>query len=229
LEPLTSPLDKSRCTGAKEDSQFVMEIYANAKILTHIYFAIIVSLSAPHFQALSGSFSITLPCERTLMEDRHQASKHDLDTLTACEQAIRRNPDNARAYYEKGEILHRLNRYEEALQACEQAIHLDPTNDLAYYNKGEILYELQRYEEAVLAYEQALRLVPNDTASYNNKGYSLFKLQRYDEALQAYEQALRLDPTNGLVHYNKGLALDKLRRYEEATKAYQEAQKLGYI
>jgi tetratricopeptide (TPR) repeat protein len=148
------------------------------------------------------------------------------EALTALEQAIRLDPNNALAYLGKGATLDDLKRYEEALAAFEQAIRLDPTDALAYLGKGTTLHDLKRYEEALAAYDQAIRLDPNYASAYYHKGNALRKLKRYEEALVAFEQAIRLDPNYTYAYISKGNALHNLKRYEEALTAFEQAIRL---
>src|SRR5258708_10945607 len=80
------------------------------------------------------------------------------EALAACEQAIRLDPNFAKAYNGKGAALNDLKRYEEALAAYEQAIRLDPNFAFAYENKGDVLRDLKRYKEAEQAFEKARQL-----------------------------------------------------------------------
>jgi tetratricopeptide (TPR) repeat protein len=80
------------------------------------------------------------------------------EALAACEQAIRLDPNSARAYNNKGIALRNLKRYEDALKAYEQAIRLDPNLAAAYNNKGIALEQLNRNKEAQFAYEKARQL-----------------------------------------------------------------------
>ena len=51
-------------------------------------------------------------------------------------------------YYDKGNTLNDLGRYEEALKAYDQAILLNPNYTQAFHNKGSIFHNMKRYEEA---------------------------------------------------------------------------------
>ncbi len=73
-------------------------------------------------------------------------------------QVSRPNSNNAATYYNKGFMLRKLKRYDEALAAVDQAIHLDPNYAIAYYNKGLALEKLRRSKEAQNCYEKALQL-----------------------------------------------------------------------
>jgi len=114
------------------------------------------------------------------------------EALAAYEQAIRLDPNFARAYNGKGLTLNSLKRYEEAIAAFEQAIRLDPNNAEAYNFKGIALNSLKRYEEALAALEQAIRLDPNNALVYSFKGLTLYDLKRNQEAEQAFEKARQL-------------------------------------
>src|ERR1700680_3777011 len=154
------------------------------------------------------------------------------DVALEISRAIKSPPPSLKAnktkeeWFEEGNKLSDLKRFEEALAAYEQAIRLDPDDAAIYYNKSAALMDLKRYEEAVIALEQAIRLDPNDTYAYTNKGVALIELKRYEEALLALEQAIRLDPHNAVAYTDKGAALHELGRYEEALIALDQAIRL---
>ncbi len=156
----------------------------------------------------------------------HKAGHYE-QALRAFDQAMLIDPDYARAYRSKGDVLYALKRYEEALAAYEQAIRLDPNYARMHRNRGDILKHLGHYEEALAAYEQTIRLEPNVARDYNNKGNVLFSLKRYEEALAAYETATRLDVGFADAYNNKGNTLARLTRYLEALVAYEQAIRLN--
>ena len=86
------------------------------------------------------------------------ALKRYEEALAAYDQAIRLDPNYAKAYNGKGVALRDLKRYEEALAAFEHAIRLNPNDANAYHGKGNALSELKRYQEAEQAFEKARQL-----------------------------------------------------------------------
>ncbi|MFL5592891.1 MAG: toll/interleukin-1 receptor domain-containing protein [Ktedonobacteraceae bacterium] len=84
------------------------------------------------------------------------------EALSAHDQAIRLDPNYARAYYDKGFDLRDLKRYEEALSAFDQAIRLDPNDADAYYGKGITLERLGKKQEAQQAHSKARQLGYSD-------------------------------------------------------------------
>jgi tetratricopeptide (TPR) repeat protein len=67
-------------------------------------------------------------------------------------------PDYPAAWGNRGELLWRLERYDEALEALDRAIQLDPDLADAWYNRGEALKAQGRDEEADVAYARAKEL-----------------------------------------------------------------------
>lgn len=66
------------------------------------------------------------------------------------------NPQNAKAWGNKGMALDSLCKYQEALAAYEVSIVMDPWNAATWICKGISLRNLNRDEEALSAFEQAL-------------------------------------------------------------------------
>jgi tetratricopeptide (TPR) repeat protein len=63
----------------------------------------------------------------------------------------------------KGVVLSRLDRYNEAIEAYDNALKIKPDYSSAWNNKGVVLSRLGKYNEAIEAYDQALKI---------NTGYS---------------------------------------------------------
>jgi len=84
-------------------------------------------------------------------------------------------------YWNKGEALFVLHRYQEALAIYDQALRLDPNHPGLHLARGSALVSLGRYEEALAAYEQTIRLDPTieQARSYRDE-----VLRRLGEAKQ---------------------------------------------
>ncbi|MFL5626289.1 MAG: tetratricopeptide repeat protein [Ktedonobacteraceae bacterium] len=130
---------------------------------------------------------------------------------------------SSKQWFNEGNGLYNIQRYEAAVMAYEHAIHLNPSFADAYTNKGISLNDLNRYKEAVAAYEQAIRLNPNHAIAHYNMGIALENLNSYEKAIAAYEQAIRLNPRHASAYHYMGNVLSELKRYEEAIAAYEQA------
>ncbi|MDR1318695.1 MAG: tetratricopeptide repeat protein [Treponema sp.] len=84
-------------------------------------------------------------------------------------QAIRLNPEYAKAYNNRGATYRRKGDIDRAIADYTRAIGLDPDNaapaELAktYYNRGVAYYSKGDYRRALTEWEQALRINPSDT------------------------------------------------------------------
>jgi len=131
-------------------------------------------------------------------------------------EAIRINPDFAKARSNLGNLLADLGGYEEAEEKYREAIRIDPKLSKAHNNLGILLYNLKRYEEAEEEYREAIRINPDDAAAHNNLGVLLRDLERYEESEREYREAIRINPDYAEAHANLGILLSKIGKKEEA-------------
>ena len=136
------------------------------------------------------------------------------------------NPNNSRAYYNKGSALWNSGHWEEGLASYNMAIQLEPDYGLAHFDKGNLLHTLGRYEEALLSLNEAVRLMPYSEMAHYLKGICLDMLGYNQEALVCFDTALRLDPYFARAYQAKGITFDKLGRYEEALQSLEYSLQL---
>ena len=78
-------------------------------------------------------------------------------------------PNYAEALYNRGNTLHELKRFEEALASYDRALAVRPDYAEALYNRGLSLHELKRFEEALASCDHALAVRPNYTEAHWNE------------------------------------------------------------
>ena len=81
-------------------------------------------------------------------------------------------PDYVEALVNRGNPLHALNRFEEALATYDHALALRPDYVEALVDRGSILHKLKRFEEALASYGRALALRPDYVEAHYNEGMS---------------------------------------------------------
>jgi tetratricopeptide (TPR) repeat protein len=168
--------------------------------------------------ATANTVSRCLAVQRELSDlGRHE------EALSACDCAIKLDPESAIAWRKKGWVLGELGRYEEALAAFERAIELEPESDVSWHNKGWTLGELGRYEEALAAYDHAIELKPKDANNWRKKGDALIYLERHAEAQAAFDRAIELNPNLASAWSGRGYELNELGKHREALVAYDKA------
>jgi len=87
-----------------------------------------------------------------------QSRSPDEKAIEDLSQAIRLNPDNAVAYYNRGLTYGDSGQYQRAIEDYSQAIRLDPDYTAAYNNRGNAYDDLGQREKALLDWRKACDL-----------------------------------------------------------------------
>ena len=168
------------------------------------------------------------------------------------DMAIKKRPNFAYPYYNKGFVLSKLEKYDEAIEYLDKAIKVDPDLAYAWNSKGYALNYLGKYGEALKCFDNAINIFDrnmkngddsdysNLAYAWNNKGYALNSLQRYKEAIECFDDSLekyeyikkhkkrtsreiKVDLDLAYAWNNKGYALNYLGKYGEALKCFDNA------
>jgi len=84
------------------------------------------------------------------------------DALDGADLAVDRWPQSAGAHAARGDVLHSMERYADALAEADQALALDRTHVVGYQVRALALAELGQPDAAVEAAERALARAPGD-------------------------------------------------------------------
>ncbi|VVB69959.1 Photosystem I assembly protein Ycf3 [uncultured archaeon] len=143
--------------------------------------------------------------------------------LNIINSVLKSHPEDAWAWYRKGNILFDAQRYEESIDAYNESLKFDPYFSTSWNNLGYNLYMLKRYDESLQAYDKAIEINPHSDIFWNNKGNTLFYLGEYNESIQAYDKAIEINPQYTVAFYNKATVLNRQGNYDEAIGAFDEA------
>uniref|UniRef100_N1R5E3 Heat shock protein STI n=1 Tax=Aegilops tauschii TaxID=37682 RepID=N1R5E3_AEGTA len=77
-------------------------------------------------------------------------------------EAIRRNPKDARVYSNRAACYTKLGAMPEGLKDAEKCIELDPTFTKGYTRKGAVQFFMKEYEKAMETYQAGLKYDPNN-------------------------------------------------------------------
>ncbi|MBE7385055.1 MAG: tetratricopeptide repeat protein [Leptolyngbya sp. SIO1E4] len=128
------------------------------------------------------------------------------DALSAYEQALLLDEEDAGIWSNYSVVLWLLGQYEEALSAAGQAIHIDATSTQAWQNQGAVLVALGRYEAAQASYLQAVTLDDENAVAWASLGIIQLRLEQVEAGRASLDKALALDPEQPLAQQ----ALDQL-------------------
>jgi TolB-like protein len=147
------------------------------------------------------------------------------------EQALKLDPNYARAYIELAEIhyVELLSPWSKApeiaaerlLEYAQKAVALDDLDSRAHLALGRAYRVRANHELAEAQFETAIALNPNDVWNYCGKGFLLTCLGRLDEGISCDTYALRLNPLlPDTCLYSIGIAHYLGRRYEDAIATF---------
>jgi tetratricopeptide (TPR) repeat protein len=115
-------------------------------------------------------------------------------------RAIKINPKNANAYYNRGLLkATKLQDDRGALTDYNRAIQLKPTYDVAYNNRGNLKADkLKDFQGALADYNRAIKLKPRNAEAYYNRGVLKHTfLQDLAGGIADMQQAAKLSQQQG--------------------------------
>lgn len=147
-------------------------------------------------------------------------------------QAINKNPDNARLYFNLGNAYSKLGNTEEALSAFEEFKRRSKDSrqqSLADYNSGRLLSDNEQYEDALSFYREALRKNPEDEDARHNYELAQRKLHELEQQQpepdpQSGEEEQEQDGDNNQDQDNQEQDGDQDRDQNQQPSAPQEQE-----
>ena len=153
---------------------------------------------------------------------------HLEEAIVEYDEAIRLDPQDADAYYNRGLAYGDLFKYQGAIEDYDEAIRLEPRTFIVYYYRGIAYHALGQLERAIQDLNEAIRLDPKYALAYSARGTSYRHLGEYQRAIEDYDDAIRLDPQQrAYYHYSRALSYIYLNRDVEAGQDAERAIELG--
>jgi tetratricopeptide (TPR) repeat protein len=136
--------------------------------------------------------------------------------IQAYKEAVRRNPNDAVAYYNLGSSYLGLRKYHEAIEAFKNVIKLKPGEVQAHYHLGLCYWELRLPEEAIQYFQKVLESKADSYLTYFYLGLSHQDVGQHREAISALEKAISLRPDDAEAFYALGVSYTKTQYPEKA-------------
>ena len=114
--------------------------------------------------------------------------------LVEYERALRASPPLADALHNRGLLLARLGKLQDAEASQRKFVDAHPGEVRAHSGLADVLLALARNAEALACLEKVLRLDPANFSAYLRKGVALAALQRFDEAGAIFARACAARP-----------------------------------
>ena len=130
-------------------------------------------------------------------------------------------------WFDKGEALTKLKKFNDAISLYDKLISLDPTWANPWNSKGWALQNQGKSEEAISAFDKATKLNPTWAKPWNSKGWALYKTGKFEEALTSFDKAISLEPKWDKPWFNKGKVFYDLGKYSDAKQFLEHALSLN--
>ena len=140
-------------------------------------------------------------------------------------EAIKRHPNAAELWFNKGNLYELGRQHEKAIDAFTQGLKIRPEWPEAYVQLAVSYTSLHRVDEAVAALREALRIRPDYKPAITNLGTLLSDNGRHDEAVAHYE-ALLADEANAseIYLYNHlGVIHDNAMQWDKSMVMHEKA------
>src|SRR5271169_4806286 len=137
------------------------------------------------------------------------------------DQALARDPGFVGALQNRGIVLTRLGRPDEAVENNRRFVSLNPKSVDAHYNLAESCLAARRYEDAIVAARQALAIDAEHSLSRLDLGLALAASGRLDEARPELRHAVSSDDPAVRSHIEQWIAESALADPFEAVTLLQ--------
>ncbi len=142
-------------------------------------------------------------------------------------EAIKINPNSAKAHIKRGVIYGKTLNYQKALQDFTTAIKLDSTNYEAYTNRG-FAHDLNgNTEEAIKDYSQAIKLNNKYLLAFYNRGAIYMRQKKYEAAITEFTTCINIDANYSTAYLNRGVIYNQMNKNVEACSDWQKTLQLG--
>ena len=148
------------------------------------------------------------------------------EALTALDEGIAREPDNAGLHSYYGLLCLQSGRLDEAVDALGRALEIDPHLTDAHNVLGTVYLELGRTTEAEEQFRKALEdtAYPTPEKVHLNLGLLYDSQGRDKEAVESFRMSVGIDPQYYKAHFHLASTLDRIGKLDEAAREYEVAE-----
>lgn len=144
------------------------------------------------------------------------------EALKTIERAIALNKDRDAYHFEKGALLERMGRYEEAIESMKTALEINPNHSNAHNFIG-YMYATRnvKLDKAQYHIEQALTIQPKNGYFLDSLGWIYYKKGQPEEALTHIKRAMIYTEPDPVLYDHLGDVYFSLEQIGEAQKAWK--------
>jgi tetratricopeptide (TPR) repeat protein len=171
------------------------------------------------------------------------------DALRAIENELEANPENAEAWFLKGQVHNEIGQFDEMNEAFNRSIEISPdyasqienirlNNWARFINAGIEEYNAgaedpQSYRIAIELFELATKMEPDSTLPYKNIGFSYLVLGELESAIGPFEEVLKRENDGEIAKYLGQIYFDlgykSINEYQDTQDESKKAEGERYL
>jgi tetratricopeptide (TPR) repeat protein len=149
------------------------------------------------------------------------------EALADSTQALRLDPDSAKAYAARGKALAGLKRLPEAMKDLDEAVRRNPRGAWVYYARAQLANTHAVQGASPLEdVEQSIRLDPSFAPAHALRGHLYLRRGQFEETVRSCNRALELDPKLAPAYLYRGDARRALGQEREGSADIERARRL---
>ena len=133
----------------------------------------------------------------------------DDPAIKELDKQLRLNPNDAAAYYKRGQLYAQYEDFGRAVKDFDMVIRLAPKDAEAFNNRCWVNAMIGELQSALKDCDNALALRPSYLDALDSRGFVKLKMGQPSNAIADYDAALRINPKHASSLYGRGIA--KLR------------------
>jgi len=126
------------------------------------------------------------------------------DIIAAKEDALTKNPEEARLMFELGELYFKQVEYSDAIVKFSMFLEKNPEDARALEYLGNSYQNSEQYRKAITTYEKVLKLQPENTKVICEMAASYRELKQLSKARSIVNSAIKINSQYGYAHIVKG-------------------------
>ena len=142
-------------------------------------------------------------------------------------EALTLNPNNAKAYIERGRIKTELEDYRGAMSDLNKAISIDSSNIEAYNARGLVKVNINNYSGALADFYKSISIDNQQSYAYALTGITYAYMKNFNVALSYLDTAINLSRDSAKYYAYRGTCKYNINDFRGALNDYNTAIKLG--
>lgn len=174
--------------------------------------------------ALDPAYPAALLMRSQALAVRNDAGRGDLDTaIRDLDRLLERFADSPELRLQRGQILNRAHRFEEAVVDLTAVLKDRPSSAAAATERGQAQAELDHNDAAQGDFDLAVKFEPEMPAVYVARGQFLARIGEEDAALADYDRAIKIYPREAEAYTGRGHVLLQQGDIDAALESFDRA------